>query len=81
MLNCPELGHFSVEKEAAAIVEAVKHWTHFLSGRHFKLITDQKSVKFMYDQKHRSKIKNDKVLRWRLDLSCLSFDISYRSGK
>ena len=40
MLKGPELGHSSVEKEAAAIVEVVKHWTHFLSGRHFKLVTD-----------------------------------------
>ena len=36
--------HSSVEKEAQAIVESINHWRHFLLGRHFTLITDQRSV-------------------------------------
>ena len=36
---------------------------HFLLGRHFKLITDQKSVSFMFHDQHRNKIKNEKILR------------------
>ena len=43
-LTGPELKHSSVEKEAAAIVEAVRKWKHYLTSKHFKLITDQKSV-------------------------------------
>ena len=35
-LNSAERKHCSVEKEAYAIVEAVKRWHHFLSGRHFQ---------------------------------------------
>ena len=34
-LNPNEIRHHAVEKEAAAIVEAVKQWRHFLLGRHF----------------------------------------------
>ena len=45
-LNKSELSHSAVEKEAYAIVESIKQWKHFLLGRHFKLITDQKSVSF-----------------------------------
>ena len=80
-LHGSELKHSAIEKEAAAIVEAVKHWRHFLSGRHFKLITDQKSVSCIFNQKHHSRIKSDKFLRWRLELSCFSFDIVYRPGE
>ena len=40
MLNKSEKCHSSIEKEACAIVEAAKKWEHFLSGRHFKIITD-----------------------------------------
>ena len=38
-LTGPELKHSLVEKEAAAIVEAVRKWKHYLTGKHFKLIT------------------------------------------
>lgn len=34
----------------------------------------------MYDLKHSSKIKNDKIQRWRIELSCFSFDVVYRPG-
>jgi hypothetical protein len=76
-LSGPELKHASVEKEAAAIVEAVRKWKHYLTGKHFKLITDQKSVAYMFDTKRHSKIKNDKVMRWRIELSMYDFDIVY----
>ena len=56
----------SVEKEAQAIFESVNHWRYLLLGRHFTLITDQRSVAYMYDTKNPSKIKNDKILRWRV---------------
>ena len=80
-LNPNEIRHHAAEKEAAAIVEAVKQWRHFLLGRHFKLITDQKSISYMYDNERKSKIKNDKISRWRVELSQYKFDIIYRPGK
>ena len=70
----------AVEKEACAIIESIRNWRHLLTGRSFKLVTDQKSVSFMFHKNHQSKIKNDKVYRWRLELSCYSFDIVYRPG-
>ena len=35
----------------------------------------------MFDKQHKGKIKNDKIMRWKLELSCYSFDIIYRPGK
>ena len=55
-LQGSELKHASVEKEVLAIIEAVEHWKHFLTGRHLTLKTDQKSVSYMFDQRHKSKI-------------------------
>lgn len=80
-LNQSERNHSAVEKEAYAIVEALKKWRHFLIGRPFKLITDQRSVSFMFDAKHTSKIKNEKIQRWRLELAPYRYDIMYRPGK
>ena len=70
----------SVEKEAYAIVESLRKWRHFLIGKHFRLITDQRSVSFMFDLSLRTKIKNDKIQRWRMELSCFSFECVYRPG-
>ena len=80
MLHGPEISHASVEKEAQAIIGAVHHWRHYLTGRHFTITTDQRSVAYMFDNKQRGKIKNDKIMRWRTELSCYSFDIMYRPG-
>ena len=35
----------------------------------------------MFDRKQRGKIKNDKIMRWRVELSCYNYDIVYRPGK
>ena len=39
----------AVAKEATAVIEAVCKWAHFLARQHFKLVTDQKPVAFMFD--------------------------------
>lgn len=80
-LNPSEQNHSAIEKEAYAIVESLKKWRHFLIGKYFRLITDQRSVSFMFDSKHASKIKNDKIQRWRLELSPYKYEIIYRPGK
>ena len=76
-----EQAHSSVEKEATAIVEAVRKWSHLLTGKRFQIVTDQRSVSFMYDNKNRGKIKNAKILRWRIELSQYQYEIVYRAGK
>ena len=80
-LNRSELKHSTIEKEAAAIIEAVRKWKHYLTGRRFSLITDQTSVSYMFNTKHNGKIKNDKIMRWRIELSTYDFDIIYRCGE
>ena len=80
-LQGSETRHASVEKEAQAIIETVRHWKHCLTGKHFILKTDQQAVSYMFDKRKNSKIKNDKIMRWRMELSCFDFDIVYRPGK
>ena len=79
-LNKSECNHPIIEKEAYAIVEACRKWKHYLLGKSFLIITAQKSVAFMFDSKKKGKIKNDKIMRWRIELSCYQFDIIYREG-
>ncbi|GFO24398.1 retrovirus-related pol polyprotein from transposon 17.6 [Plakobranchus ocellatus] len=80
-LNQSERKHSSVEKEAYAIVESLRKWRHYLIGRHFQLVTDQKSVAFMYGNSPKGKIKNDKIQLWRIEMSCYNYDVVYRPGK
>ena len=46
-LHGSELKWPPVKKEACAIIEAIIHWKHYLTGRSFRLTTDQKSVSLM----------------------------------
>ena len=80
-LSKQEKSQSSIEKEAAAVIECCRRWRHYLSGRRFLLITDQQAVSFIFS-KERSKAtaKNEKLMRWRLELSSLDFDIKYRPG-
>ncbi|KAJ4441140.1 hypothetical protein ANN_10990 [Periplaneta americana] len=80
-LSESERRHSAVEKEAYAIVESLRKWKHYLIGRPFSLLTDQKSVSFMCNYTKHGKIKNEKIECWRLELSCYKFDIVYRLGK
>jgi hypothetical protein len=76
MLNKSEQKHSSIEKEAYAIVESLRHWRHCLIGQHFEIFTEQQSVSFMFVQHHTSKIKNEKIMCWRVELACFKFDIT-----
>ena len=80
-LNLNEKRYASVEKEAAAIVEAVRRWSHYLLPRKFTIITDQNFVTFMLGNSRRNKIKIDKIMQWRIELSRYCYDIVYRQGK
>ena len=55
-LSKSECNYPTVEKEAALIIEAVRKWGHYLYTRPFTLITDQRSLAFMFDQRNRGKI-------------------------
>lgn len=79
-LTPSEHHHSAIEREACAVIESIRKWRHFLIGKRFQLVTDQQSVRFMFDHKNRGKIKNEKILRWRMELACFNFDITYRPG-
>ena len=49
-LTKSERCYSAIEKEASAIIEAVRKWAHFLHARAFTLVTDQQPIAFMLDQ-------------------------------
>ena len=69
------------EKEATAIIEAVRKCSHLLSHNTFTLVTDQRSVPFMFDSRRRTKIRNGKVQQWRMELDSFSYVMQYCPGQ
>ena len=80
LTNC-ECKYPTVEKEAASIIEAVRKWSHYLHSRPFTLVTDQRSLAFMFDQQNRGKIKNAKIQAWRIELGMFHYNIIHRPGR
>lgn len=77
-LSKSELSHLATEKEANSIIEAIRRRRYYITGKHFTLITYQKSVSYMFDKKRSCKIKNDKSQRWGNELGRLNFNTQYR---
>ena len=80
-LNKTEKCYPAIEKEATAVIEAVRKWSHFLLGNHFTLYTDQRSASFMFDGESKGKIKNNKILSRKIELNQFSYDIEHKPGK
>ena len=63
--------------ELLGIIHALEKWRHFLLGQKFKLLTDHKSLEYLFTQKGIT----PRMARWHEKLSEYEFDIEYRPGK
>ncbi|KAH0691472.1 hypothetical protein KY289_018830 [Solanum tuberosum] len=55
----------------------VSSWGQYLTGRHFIVITDQKALKFLLEQK----LHTGSQLKWIIKLMQFDFTIEYKKGK
>ena len=78
-LSSGERKQSAAEREALAIVECSLKWMPYMRTYHTLIQTDQEAVAFIFSR-NKSKVKNDKLIRWRLELSTLSYGIEYKKG-
>ncbi|KAH9735939.1 hypothetical protein KPL71_017914 [Citrus sinensis] len=71
------LGLSTYEKEMLAAVMAVQKWRPYVVGKHFKIITDHLSLKFLLDQRVSTPMQH----KWLTKLAGYDYEIVYRSGK
>lgn len=76
-LNPNEVNYSVTEKELLAIVWSIRYFRPYLFGRHFKIKTDHKPLKWLESLKE----PNSKLVRWKLLLSEYDYEIDYINGK
>ena len=70
-LNHSELNYHAVEKEAGAIIEAIRRWKQFLVGEKFTTLTDKTGIYFIFQKKNmklKLKTKSASVESWSFHL-------------
>jgi len=65
-----------MEKEALAVVFAVKHFRFYLLGKRFSVITDNNALRWLHSLEPKGRIA-----LWIMDLQEFEFDIQHRPGK
>lgn len=80
-LNKCEVKYSQIEKEALAIIYAVKKFHNFLYARKFTLITDHKPLTFLLGPtKGIPTLAAARIQRWALILAAYKYEIRYRKG-
>ena len=76
-LNKPERQYCVTRRELLAVVASVKHFHHYLMGRHFLVRTDHGALTWLMRFKH----PEAQVARWLEVLGTYEFTIQHRAGR
>ncbi|XP_014675604.1 PREDICTED: uncharacterized protein LOC106815629 [Priapulus caudatus] len=80
-LAAAERNYSQLEKEALAIVWAVKYFHCYLYGRAFGILSDHKPLESLLgEQKPIPPLASGRIQRWGLMLSAYQYELKYKSG-
>ena len=81
-LQPAEQKYAQIEREALAIIFAVRRYHQYLYGRSFTLVTDHRPLCRIFGSKEAiPPLATAKMQRWALILSTYQYNIEYVSGK
>ncbi|GBG89711.1 hypothetical protein CBR_g49564 [Chara braunii] len=75
-IKTQKLQDSTYEKELYALVCALKHWKHFLLGRHFKIFSDHSTLQWMKSQGE----LNDKLARYIQFIDMFDLELKHKKG-
>ena len=76
-LKVHERNYPTHDLELAAIVFTLKIWMHYLYGAQFRVLSENKSIKYLFNQEE----LNMRQRRWMEFLKDYDFELLYHSGK
>ena len=76
-LRPPERRYATVEKEALAVVFAIKKFRQYLTDKPFTVISDHRPLQWLSEQKD----NNGRLGRWAILLGGVNYKIKYRAGR
>ena len=81
-LSTAERNYGHLDKEALAVVFAVKKFHQFLFGRHFKIYTDHKPLLGLLNPERATPLMaSSRMQRWALTLLAYEYELIYRPGE
>jgi len=81
-LSAAEKNYSQLEKEALAIIFAVKKFHNYIFGRHFIIESDHRPLSFLFGENKRvPQMASSRIQRWALTLAAYRYSIKYKAGK
>ena len=78
-LNPHEVAYSITEKEALAVLSAVRHFATYLRFSEFEIRTDHRALQYIFKTQKRPQ-ENARLTRWGMYLSAFNFEISFVAG-
>ncbi len=72
-----ETRYAGTQLECLALVDAIRHFRVYLSGRPFKVQTDNRALVYL----DRFRDENHRLTRWALSLQSYQFEVQHRPGR
>lgn len=81
-LSASEQHYSNLEREALAIIVALKRFHKYIYGRKFTLQTDHRPLQFIFDRNKGIPVTAaSRITRWALALAAYDYEIEYKQGK
>jgi len=77
-LKPAEQKYSTTEKEALAVVWAVRQFRHYLLGTTFEIVTDHNALRWLFTKQSNP---TPRISRWITNMMEYNFIISYRPGR